>query len=80
MLCRYIHYRGINLFFSNNIKYQKLGEMILETKQSSKCIINIKNPYQLQVGEILVEMRYSKSNKKIDECMLNILKQKHKMG
>lgn len=29
-----------------------------------------------KVGNINVEMSYSKSKKKIDECMLNILKQK----
>lgn len=36
--------------------------------------------YELKVGNINVEMSYSKSNKKIDECMLNILKQKIKKG
>ena len=32
--------------------------------------------YELKVGNINVEMSYSESDKKIDECMLNILKQK----
>lgn len=31
---------------------------------------------ELKVGNLKVEMSYSKSNKKIDECILNILKQK----
>lgn len=37
---------------------------------------NKEKVYELKVGNINVEMTYSKSNKKIDECMLNILKQK----
>ena len=36
--------------------------------------------YELKVGNMNVEMNYSKNNKRIDECMLNILKQKNKMG
>ncbi|MCI8309704.1 MAG: hypothetical protein HFJ45_05900 [Clostridia bacterium] len=36
------------------------------------------NVYELEIGNINVEMVYSKSNKKIDECMLNILKLKSK--
>ncbi len=49
-------------------------------KQKSKCIVNIKEPYQLQVGNMLVEIKYSNNNKKIDEFMLNILNKKNKMG
>lgn len=36
------------------------------------------NIYELKVGNIKVEMDYSKNGKKFDECMLNILKQKIK--
>ena len=36
--------------------------------------------YEIKVGNLNVEMIYDKSNKKIDECMLNILKQKYKRG
>jgi len=32
--------------------------------------------YELKVGNLNVEMSYSKKNKRIDECMLNILKGK----
>ena len=32
--------------------------------------------YQLKVGNMCVDMIYSKNNKRFDECMLNILKQK----
>ena len=34
--------------------------------------------YELKVGNLNVELVYSKGNKKIDECMLNILKRKCK--
>ena len=42
------------------------------------CLKN--NHSQLKVGDMLVEMEYSKNNKKIEEYMLNILRQKSKMG
>ena len=38
------------------------------------------NPYQIKVGEMTVEMEYSDTNKTFNKCMLNILKQKYKMG
>jgi len=38
------------------------------------------NLYRLKVGNISVEVIYSENNKKIDECILNILKQKSKLG
>lgn len=34
--------------------------------------------YELKVGNIYVQMNYSDNGKRIDECMLNILKQKYK--
>lgn len=40
-------------------------------------LVNNKKLYQLQIGEILVEVKYS-NNKKIEECMLHILEQKNK--
>ncbi len=45
-----------------------------------KHLSNKGKVYELKVGNINVEMSYSKSNKKIDECMLSILKQKNKAG
>lgn len=39
---------------------------------------NKEKVYELKVGDVNVEINYSKCNKKIDECMLNILKQKCK--
>jgi len=51
--------------------------------RKSKIIEHLSNKgkvYELKVGNLNVEMSYSKSDKKIDECMLNILKQKYKKG
>ena len=42
------------------------------------CLKN--NQYQMKVGDMLVEMEYSKNNKKIEEYMLIILRQKSKLG
>ncbi len=36
--------------------------------------------YELKIGNLNVEMSYSKNQKKIDECMLNILKRKSKVS
>lgn len=49
-------------------------------KQKFECLVNNKNLYQLQVGNMTVEFKYSENDKKINECMINILKQKKKMG
>ena len=37
-----------------------------------------KNPYQLKVGEMIVEMMYSENNKRFNECIQNILNEKSK--
>lgn len=49
-------------------------------KQKSERLVNNKDLYQLQVGNMTVEFKYSENNKKIDECMINVLRQKSKMG
>ncbi len=49
-------------------------------KQKFECLVNNKNLYQLQVGNMTVEFKYSENDKKINECMINILKQKSKLG
>lgn len=41
---------------------------------------NIENPYILKVGDMVVEIEYSDIKKTFNECMINILKQKKKMG
>ena len=43
-----------------------------------KHLSNKGNIYEIKVGNLNVELVYSKGNKKIDECMLNILKRKCK--
>ena len=49
-------------------------------KQKFECLVNNKNLYQLQVGNMTVEFKYSENDKKINDCMINILKQKSKLG
>lgn len=44
-------------------------------KQKNKCLVNNKDLYQLQVGDMLVEMKYT-NKKEIEECILSILRQK----
>lgn len=39
-------------------------------------LLNKEQVGELKVGNLKVEIRYSKNQKKIDECLLNILKQK----
>lgn len=39
---------------------------------------NLLKGKDLKIGNLLVEIKYASNNKKIDECMLNILKQKIK--
>ena len=48
--------------------------------KSLKGVLKKENIYQLKVGEMCVEMAYSQNRKSFEECMLNILKQKVKMG
>lgn len=38
------------------------------------------NPYILKAQDIVVEIEYSDVKKTFNECMINILKQKKKMG
>lgn len=45
-----------------------------------KGLIKTEDIYQLKVGKMCVEMAYSENNKSFNECMLNILKQKVKIG
>ncbi|MBQ9658357.1 MAG: hypothetical protein IJV31_06290 [Clostridia bacterium] len=48
-------------------------------EKQSKTIENLSKSndiYELKVGNMTVEIAYSKTNKSFNECMLNILKQK----
>ena len=44
----------------------------------TKHLSNEEKIYEIKVENLNVEMIYDKSNKKIDECLLNILEQKSK--
>lgn len=44
------------------------------------CLKTKNDQCQMKVGDMLVEIKYSTNNKKFEEYMLNILKQKNKMG
>jgi len=45
-----------------------------------KFLNETENPYILKVGDMVVEFEYSDVKKTFNECMINILKQKKKMG
>lgn len=52
-------------------------EFVLKEKSNmSDYLLKDKGLYQLKVNEMLVEFKYSENNKKLEECILNILKQK----
>lgn len=42
------------------------------------CLKTKNDHYQMKVADMLVEMEYSPNNKRIEEYMLNILRQKAK--
>jgi len=45
-----------------------------------KFLNGTENPYILKVEDMVVEFEYSDVKKTFNECMINILKQKKKMG
>lgn len=49
-------------------------------KEVTKYLRKVGNLYSLKVGNMVVELQYSEDNKKIDERMKNILRQKSKLG
>jgi hypothetical protein len=51
-----------------------------ESEKIVKYLELMQNPYQINVEDIIVTMEYTKTNKTFNQCMLNILKQKGKMG
>ena len=57
------------------------GEWTLKKQEKiMKYINNIETPYILKIGDMVVEIEYSDNKKTFNECMVNILKQKKKMG
>ena len=51
----------------------------MENEKLKNYLSKVQNPYQINVENIIVTMEYTKTNKKFNECMVNILKQKLKM-
>ena len=49
-----------------------------ENEKIVKYLSSEKNPYQINVENIVVRMEYAKTNKTFNECMVYILKQKLK--
>lgn len=49
-------------------------------KDESLCLEKNIESYQMKVEDIIVEIKYTNNDKTIEECMLNILKQKNKAG
>ncbi len=39
-------------------------------------LLNTKEPYILEIDNVKVEITYSKANKSLKDCMVNVLKQK----
>ena len=63
-----------------NMKSSK-GEWNLKKQEKiMKYINNTETPYILKIGDMVVEIEYSDNKKTFNECMVNILKQKKKMG
>ncbi len=63
------------------MKEKTWGGIVLKIKTKIlKQLSNNRRTYELRVGNVNIEMDYSKNGKGIDECMLNILKQKIKKG
>lgn len=50
----------------------------MENEKLKNYLSKVQQPYQINVGNMLVTMEYTKTNKKFNECMVNILKQKLK--
>lgn len=50
----------------------------MENEKLKNYLFKVQNPYQINVEDIVVTMEYTKTNKKFNECMVNILKQKIK--
>ena len=59
------------------MKEKKWGDINLqENYRIEKHMLNKEKIHELKVGNINIEMCYSKNNKKIYECMLNVLNDK----
>jgi len=48
-------------------------------KETIEYLRTTENPYKIKVGEVVVNIEYIETHKKLNECILNILKQKSKI-
>lgn len=66
----------------NKLKHKSSkGECSLKNQDKIIKFLNeTENPYILKVEDMVVEIEYSDVKKTFNECMINILKQKKKMG
>lgn len=60
------------------IKSERKKLVLKKQEKIMKYLLNKENPYKLKVEGMIVEITYSKNNKKFEECMLNIIRQKIK--
>lgn len=49
----------------------------MQTK--AQCLNNSENIYQLKINDMIVEMKYADSHRKINDCLLKILMKKSKI-
>ena len=62
-----------------NNKNVSKGENRLENQNKKiENLTKVEGVYRLKVGNMCVDMAYSKNNKSFNDCILNILKQKIK--
>ena len=62
-----------------NNKNVSKGENRLENQNKKiENLTKVEELYRLKVGNMCVDMAYSKNNKSFNDCILNILKQKMK--
>ena len=50
----------------------------MKNEKLANYLSKVQNPYQINVEDTVVTMEYAKTDKKFNECMINILKQKMK--
>ena len=67
---------------NNKLKHKSSeGEYSLKNQDKLIKFLNeTESPYILKVEDMVVEFEYSDVKKTFNECMINILKQKKKMG
>lgn len=76
-ICNKTFFERIDL----NIEIPSKGERMLENQNRIvENLTKLNDIYELKVGDMCVVMAYNENQKSFNECMLNILKQKVKIG